>query len=397
MHLLSNAVPSAALAALSLSLMGGVALASDNKIAVAPGGPHPYFAPWEQAAADAKKDFGIADVEYKVPTDWKLELQTELLESLASQGFKGFGIFPGDPVGVNSTITELKGAGIPVAALGGCTVDPTDAVFCFATDPYKTTYTMTKALIAAMGGKGNLVHLTGLLIDTNTTLREQAVQKAVDETNGAVKLLQTVADTDAEEAGDQKINALLAAQKNQIDGIIGTAHITSEVAAKALRAIGDKRIKYIAFDDDPAVLAAVKDGFAQATYVQNPYGQAYIGAYAIDLIASGACKMKTDAPWIKTPQTAHFIDLGVLEVTPDKLGTYKDDVKKLTTEISEQVQVHLYGLQVGPPSGGRGGFGRMLDSAGAWPCACASAARTLIAPGNIRASGSPRQFQLGAT
>ena len=113
--------------------------------------------------------------------------------------------------------------------------------------------------------------------------------------------------TDAEEAGDQKINALLAAQKEQIDGIIGTAHITSEVAAKALRAIGDKRIKYIAFDDSPAVLAAVKDGFAQATFVQNPYGQAYIGAYALDLIASGQCEMKADAPWIKTPQTAHFI------------------------------------------------------------------------------------------
>ena len=111
MHLLSNAVRSAALAALSLSLLGGAALASDNKIAVAPGGPHPYFAPWEQAAADAKKDFGIADVEYKVPTDWKLELQTELLESLASQGFKGFGIFPGDPVGVNSTITRAQGRG----------------------------------------------------------------------------------------------------------------------------------------------------------------------------------------------------------------------------------------------------------------------------------------------
>src|SRR5271154_918907 len=76
MQLLSNTVRSASLAALSLSLLGGAALATDNKIAVAPGGPHPYFAPWEQAAADAKKDFGIADVEYKVPTDWKLELQT---------------------------------------------------------------------------------------------------------------------------------------------------------------------------------------------------------------------------------------------------------------------------------------------------------------------------------
>ena len=64
-------------------------MASDNKIAVAPGGPHPYFAPWEQAAADAKRDFGIAAVDYKVPADWKLELQTELLESLATQGYKG--------------------------------------------------------------------------------------------------------------------------------------------------------------------------------------------------------------------------------------------------------------------------------------------------------------------
>src|ERR1700741_42025 len=123
---------SVALAVLGVTLAASAAVASDNHIVVASGGPHPYFAPWEQAAADAQKDFGIASVEYKVPSDWKLELQTELMESLASQGFKGFGFYPGDPVGVNSTISELKGAGIPVAALGGCTADPTDAEFCFA-------------------------------------------------------------------------------------------------------------------------------------------------------------------------------------------------------------------------------------------------------------------------
>src|SRR5271156_1999377 len=94
--------------------------ASDHRIALVPGGPHPYFAPWEQAAADAKKDFGIAAVDYKVPTDWKLSLQTELIESLVAQGYKGFGIFPGDTVGINSTLTELKDAGIPSVALAGC-------------------------------------------------------------------------------------------------------------------------------------------------------------------------------------------------------------------------------------------------------------------------------------
>ena len=97
-----------------LALLAGPAAASDNKIALIPGGPHPYFKPWEQAAADAKKDFGIASVDFKVPSDWKLNLQTELIESLVAQGYKAFGIFPGDAVGINSTVAELKSAGIPV-------------------------------------------------------------------------------------------------------------------------------------------------------------------------------------------------------------------------------------------------------------------------------------------
>jgi ribose transport system substrate-binding protein len=323
-----------AAAALSMTLAANAAVASDNHIVVAPGGPHPYFAPWEQAAADAQKDFGIASVQYKVPSDWKLELQTELMESLAAQGVNGFGIFPGDPVGVNSTITELKGNGIPVVMLGGCAQDPTDAVFCFATDPYKTTYTMTKALIAAIGGKGNIVHITGQIIDTNTKLREDAAQKAVDETNGAVKLLQTVADTDLDPTvADQKISALFAASKDQIDGVIATAHNSSAVTAKQLRSLGDKRIKFIGFDDDQAVLDDIKDGFAFATYLQNSYGQAYLGAYALDLLTSKACTIKADAPWDKSPQTTRFIDSGVLKVTADNLATAKDEMKKMATDI----------------------------------------------------------------
>ena len=333
---LQRSVGRATLVALGMAFATGVASASDNRIAVVPGGPHPYFAPWEQGAADAKKDFGIAHVDYKVPAEWKLELQTGLLESLVSQGYKAFGIFPGDPVGVNSSIKEMKDAGVSVAALGGCTVDPTDTVFCLATDPFNTSYVQAKEAIKAMGGKGNLVHLTGQLIDTNTTLRVQAVQKAVDETNGAVKLLQTVADTDAQEAGDQKINALLGARKDEIDGIVATAYITSVVTSKSLRALGDKRIKFIAFNDDPIILDAIKDGFAAGTAVQNPYGQAYVGAYALDLLASGECAMKADAPWIKTPQTAHFINSGVVQVTAANMTTYKDDLKKLTRDMQSK-------------------------------------------------------------
>jgi len=158
-----------------------------------------------------------------------------LLETLAAQGADGFGIFPGDAVGINSTLAEFKTNNIPTIAIAGCTQDPTPAAFCFSTDVYQAAYVGTKALIDAMGGKGAIVHMAGLLVDPNTTLREQAVQKAVDETNGAVTLLQTVGDTDDQEKRDQKIHALLAAQKDKIGGIIATAYTSSVVTASAPR------------------------------------------------------------------------------------------------------------------------------------------------------------------
>ena len=326
---LSRALPIAAV----LAGFAGAAHASDNKIALIPGGPHPYFAPWEQAAADAQKDFGIAAVDFKVPAEWKLNLQTELVESLVTQGYTAFGIFPGDAVGINSTVEELEGAGIPSAALAGCAQDPTKVAFCLGTDVYNSAYLGTKALIEAMGGKGKIVHLAGLLVDPNTKLRMDAVEKAVGETNGAVSIVQHITDTDAQEAADQKINALLGAQKDEIDGLISTAYIPSVVAAKSLRNLGDKRIKLVGIDDDPIVLDAIKDGFAAGTMAQNPYGQGYVGAYVLDLLAGGGCTVKADAPWIKTPQTEHFIDSGTLLISTANIDSYKDDLKKITTEI----------------------------------------------------------------
>ena len=93
--------------------------AADVRVALVPGGPHPFFAPWEQAAADAKRDFKLKDDQYKVPQEWKLDLQNKLLESLAAQGFNAFGIFPGDATGTNAMMQELLDFGAPSVAIGG--------------------------------------------------------------------------------------------------------------------------------------------------------------------------------------------------------------------------------------------------------------------------------------
>ena len=116
-----------------------------------------------------------------------------------------------------------------------------------------------------------------------------------------------------------------------------TAWIPATVAATALRKIGDKRTRMIGINDDPIILDGIKDGYVTGTMLQNPYGQAYIGSFALGKLVSG-CKVKADAPWLKTPQTAHFIDSGTAYVGSADLANYQDKMKAVTKDILASFQ-----------------------------------------------------------
>lgn len=303
---------------------GGAAGGKAAAVAIVPGGPHPYFEPMRQAIADAAADFHLTKGSFEVPSDWKQDLQNQLLTSLASRGYDAFGIFPTDGNAANGIVSQLVARGDPVVAVGGCVQEPTKTSFCLATDVGASADQAAKTVIQAMGGKGVLLHGTGIITDPNTVKRDEAVKKAVAETNGAVTLI-TLSDIDKDaQTADTAINQALAAHK-EITGIVTTAYNPTVAAAKALRTLGDKRIKMVGIDDDPITLAAVKDGFMLGTMGQNPYGQAYVGAYAINQLHLG-CKKKASAPY--------FIDSGTLLIGPDRVTTYRDDFKALTKQIS---------------------------------------------------------------
>ena len=319
-----------ALAAAATMLLAGSAFASDTQVALVPGGPHPYFTAWEQAGKDAAKDFGLAAADYKVPPKWELSAQNELLESLLTQGYNAFLIFPGDPVGSVSTANELTSAGAPVIALAGCLKDPSPAAFCLGTDTGHSAYLGTKELLKAMGGKKRIAHFTGFLVDPNTQLRIDAVEKAAKEEGAEV--VQVIADIDAPEPAEEKINAYLAAHAGEVDGIITTAWVPAVVASNALRKIGDKRIKMVGIDHDEVVLKAIKDGYVDGTMLQNPYGQGYIGSFAADKLRTG-CKVKADAPFKSNALTTKFIDSGTVFVDAAQVDTYVTAMQGITKDL----------------------------------------------------------------
>lgn len=327
------------LAAAALALFATQAWAdpASTKVALVPGGPHPYFAAWAQAGADAVRDFHLGAADYKVPPSWNLAQQNDLISSLAAQGYNAFLIFPGDATGTRPIVAELADNGIPSIALAGCLQDPSKVLFCMGTDTGHSAYLGTKALIKAMGGHGRIAHFTGFLVDPNTKLRMDNVAKAVAETNGAVTLVQTIADIDAPEPAQDKINSFLATQGSKIDGIITTAWIPAVVASEALRKIGTKRIHMIGIDHDPVVLKAIKDGYVDGTMLQNPYGQGYVGSYVMARLASG-CKVKDDAPWAHTAQTTRFIDSGTALAGPNEVDHYLDTMRAITKTLLADFQ-----------------------------------------------------------
>lgn len=311
---------------------GDKSLAADKvKVALVPGGPHPYFASWKDAGQKAVTDFGLGGGTVNDSANWDQTKQNDLVTSLAAQGYNAFGIFGVSPDNINSTFTDLEKKGFVVASLASCPAGSTNASsFCLSTDVEQAAYKAAKAAIEAMGGRGSLVHLTGNKTDSNTQRRIAGVEKAVAETNGQVKVIQTVTDIDTDlQTAQRAVADLLAAKGKQINGIVNTAYNPAVASAAAVKKAG-LPIKVVAIDDDPTILGGIKDGSVAATVVQNPVGQAYVGSYALMKLATG-CTMK---------ESGVTIDSGSFTVTKENVGSYdtqrQDETKTLQGDFDSK-------------------------------------------------------------
>lgn len=297
---------------------------STTKVALIPGGAHPYFQPWAPGGDEAVAEFGLGGVTFNETAEWDQTKQNAAIDALAAQGYNAFGIFGVSPTDINTTFEKLKANGFAVGSLASCPAgDVNKADFCLSTDTGEAAYLAAKATIEKMDGAGNLVHLTGNAVDSNTQRRMEGVQKAIDETNGAVTLLTTITDIDTDLQTAQKaVSDLLAAQGSEVQGIVTTAYNPAVAATEGVISTG-LPIAVIAIDDDQKILDAIKDGSISGTVVQNPWGQAYVGSYVLGALNSG-CTMN---------EPGLYVDSGSFLVTQDNIATYDAERKAKSMEL----------------------------------------------------------------
>lgn len=313
------------------------------KIATVPGGPNPYFDSWADAIKKAGTDFSISETTNEVPPSitFSIDVQNSTINALAGRGFNGFGVFPTDATGSNTQLQQLADRGIPSLAVAGCTNDPSPVFFCLATDVKQGSYESTKYAIEKIGGKGNLAFLTGFLTDPNTQLRIQGAEQAIDETNGAVKLVQTITDIDTPDAARPAVESLLSAKGSSLDAIVTQSYYAGEgVAAVMLDEPQYRKIVTVLEDNSPSVMKALDEKVVTATMWQNPYGQAYLAGYILNQVVVKGCTVSPTAPFLATTQTKKFINSGFAIIDQSNLAQYADGPYSVPTE-TEKVKRHL--------------------------------------------------------
>ena len=291
--------------------------------------PHPYYEDVRKGVEAYEAETGIT-VEKQIGPDWTQDSQNQRMEALAANGFNAFAVYPADASGANGLYEELTATGANIINFGTSTAQPTTASFAVATDVKAAAMRATEELIAAMGGKGNIINVLEVLEDPNTALRKQGIEEVVAQYPD-VTIIQEVAGMTSVETAVQKVGDALSANIDKVDGIIATGYTPSVAIAQVLGEYkaqdGARTIHAVGIDTDAIVMQAIKDGVMDGTIVQNPYGHGYLSLLLLQYLSEGYMP-KADA---------YFVDAGFAYANKDNLETYNDDILAVTEQIKTEL------------------------------------------------------------
>lgn len=178
--------------------------------------------------------------------------QDDQFNTIIAQKFDAAIFIPIDSTAGGATVKKSVEAGIPVVGSNG-PVTSDLIVSYIGSDDVEAGYLVGKAVIKAMGGKGNVVELEGPVGQTGPMQRGEGMAKALAE-HPDVKLLESkTANWSRNEAMDLMQNWLVA-HRGQINGVFGQ---NDEMALGALAAVKAAGI-------EPVIPSAGIDGISDA-------------------------------------------------------------------------------------------------------------------------------------
>ncbi len=281
---------------------------------------------WQSAAAGFKK----AGAEYKVTArvvgpdghDPQAEL-TELNNAVAAKA-GGILISVADAAVLKPGIDAAVSAGIPVITIDSDAADSRRLYF-IGTNNLEAGRLGGQRVVEKLGGKGNVVVFT-LTGQPNTEERLKGL-KDVFSAHPDLKIVDVVdIKADPKTAFDKAQEDMALTGAKKIDAFVCLDSASGKPVSDAVaRATGAMPL-VVAWDVNPDVLNAIKEGKIDSTVVQKPYTMGYFGLKALDQIFHDApTQLNKDYSSDSFSPYPEFVDTGTSLVDKSNVDVYLAD------------------------------------------------------------------------
>jgi ABC-type sugar transport system substrate-binding protein len=194
-------------------------------------------------------------------------------------------VTPSDPSAIVPVIKQANSAGIPVIAVNTRVGTGAKTVLFVGDNDYAYGVDEGKLVAQAIGGKGSVAILLGVLGDSPEVLRTEGIDATLKGYPG-IHIVSSIADNWVNATNISDVQDLLVKYPNSTLGAVVAEGPEMYAGAEYARSHGDKSTKFIAGDYSKEVETAIKNGSVYGTVDQSPQTEGMLGVqYAFDYLS----------------------------------------------------------------------------------------------------------------
>jgi len=293
----------------------GAAAGTKHKLAFVTNNPSDFWVLARKGTERAAREIPNIEVDFKIPADGTAAEQQRIVDDLLARGVHGIAISPVDPKNQRQLINN---AASQTLVLTQDSDAPESNRACYiGTDNVEAGRQAGAMLKEALPQGGKIMVFVGVLDAANAQQRYQGLKEALSGSN--IQILDVRTDnTDRVRA---KANAADTLVNNpDIAGMVGLWSYNGPAILSAVKEANKvDKVKIVAFDEEPATLAGVKEGAIYGTIVQQPFE---FGYRSMALMAKFLDGDKSQIPASK-------------QILVPTIMVKKDNIEEFTKKINE--------------------------------------------------------------
>ena len=293
----------------------GAAAGTKHKLAFVTNNPSDFWVLARKGTEKAARDIPNIEVDFKIPADGTAAEQQRIVDDLLARGIHGIAISPVDPKNQQQLINN---AASQTLVLTQDSDAPDSNRACYiGTDNVSAGRQAGDMLKEALPQGGKIMVFVGVLDASNAQQRYQGLKEALAGSN--IQILDVRTDnTDRVRA---KANAADTLVNNpDIAGMVGLWSYNGPAILSAVKEANKvDKVKIVAFDEEPATLAGVKEGAIYGTIVQQPFE---FGYRSMELMAKILNGDKSQIPANK-------------QILVPTIMVKKDNIEEFTKKVNE--------------------------------------------------------------